>query len=132
EDSAAVTKLLLSIFEEKGAQPTIRIAAVEGLGQLGEKAEGAAAVLSQGLKDKDVEMRRAVAGGLGKLPEVDKCWPSIKEALNDQDIAVRYQLIRLAGALGRDLKEPIMALADAAVKDANQENRLAAIQELGE
>ncbi|MBI3407161.1 MAG: HEAT repeat domain-containing protein [Planctomycetes bacterium] len=132
EDSAATTKLFLAVYDDKEADLAVRVAAVEGLGGLGERAEGAAIPLSLGLKDKDVELRKAIATALGKLGDIKECWPAIKDALQDKDVGVRYQAIRLSGSLGRELKEPVTALIGVAEKDVNQENRLAAIQELGE
>ena len=92
-----------------------------------------AAALAGVLRDKDVEMRRAAAVTLGQLGyKVQEAWPALKEAYGDQDNAVRGYVIRVLGRIGKNQKEAVALLAEAAVKDANVENRLAALQELGQ
>lgn len=126
-------KVLVGICDDKDAPLAIRQGAVEGMGRMGDKAAPAIATLARGLADKDVELRRAAAAALGKVGDkVKETWPAIKAAYQDADNAVRYQVVRLAGALGKDQKEAVTLLADAAQKDANLENRLAALQELGQ
>jgi HEAT repeat protein len=126
-------KVLVGVFDEKDAALALRQAALEGLARLGDKAAPALKALAKGLTEKDVELRRAAAAALGKVGDkVKEAWPAIKEAYQDADNAVRYHVIRLAGGLGRDQKEAITLLVAAAHKDANLENRLAALQELGQ
>lgn len=125
--------VLAGIFQDKEAPLAIRQAALEGIGLLGEKAAKAIPLVAQGLKEKEPELRRAAAVVLGKLGDKAKeAWPAVKEAHKDTDTAVRHQLIRLAGALAKEQREAIKLLADAARSDVNLENRLAAIQELGQ
>ena len=110
----------------------IRHEAIEGIGRMGEKAAAAIPALARALKEKDVELRRAAAVALGQVGDQAKdAWPAIKEAYHDADNGVRNQVIRLAGSIGEELKEAIALLAEAAQKDINLENRLAAVQELG-
>jgi HEAT repeat protein len=51
--------------------------------------------------------------------------------LNDKDLSLRYQAIRLAGTLGKDESAVVPALLALCTED-NAEIRLAAIQELGQ
>jgi HEAT repeat protein len=126
-------KILVAILEDKDAAPAIRQAAIEGIGRWGDKAESAIPALAQALKERDVDLRRAAALALGKIgAKIAGVWPAIKEANHDADNAVRNQVIRLAGTLGKGRKEAVTLLAEAAEKDANLENRLAAVQELGQ
>jgi len=121
--------VLVGIFQDKDAMPAIRQGAIEGMGRIGGRVEPA--ILAQGLKEKDVELRRAAALALSQVgSKIKDAWPAIKEAYQDPDNAVRNQVIRLAGSLGKDEREAVTLLADAAQKDANLENRLAALQEL--
>jgi HEAT repeat protein len=129
----ATIKVLVGIFEDKGAAPAIRQAAIEGIGRMGEKAEPAIPVLARGLKEADVNLRRAAAVALGQVGDQARdAWGAIKEAYQDTDNGVRNQVIRLAGRIGKDEKEAVLLLEKAAQKDANLENRLAALQELGQ
>ncbi|MCI0638928.1 MAG: HEAT repeat domain-containing protein [Gemmataceae bacterium] len=131
---AEAVPLLLAIYEEKDVALPIKQAALESLGRLGEKAASAVRVISEGLKEKDVDLRRAAAVALAQLGEKAKeAWPAIQDAYMDADIGVRHQVIRLAGRLGKDVgAAAVTLLLEAAQKDVNVENRLAAIQELGE
>ena len=125
--------VLVGVVQDKAALSEIRWAALAGLGQLGAKGDAALAVLAQTLKDKNPALRRAAALALGKIgPRARDTWPAIKAAYADADNGVRNQIIRLLGSLARDEKEAVTLLADAAQKDVNLENRLAAIQELGQ
>ncbi|HWY86777.1 MAG TPA: HEAT repeat domain-containing protein [Gemmataceae bacterium] len=124
-------KVLVGIFEDKEALTAVRHGALEGIGRLGDKAEPAIPVLARALSEKDVELRRAAALALCQVGDkVRDAWPAIKAAYRDGDNAVRNQVIRLTGSIGKD-KEAVSLLAEAAEKDANLENRLAALQELG-
>jgi hypothetical protein len=50
----------------------------------------------------------------------------------ESDAGIRNYLIRLAGTLAKANSEAIPPLTEAAVHDTSTENRIAAIQELGE
>jgi hypothetical protein len=85
------------------------------------------------LAEKQVELRRAAAAVLAKLgAQAGALWPQIKARLQDEDITVRFQLIRATGALATHQKEAVGTLAQLALKDGHVENRLAAIGELGQ
>jgi HEAT repeat protein len=82
-------------------------------------------------------LRRAAAAALAKqAKDAKSAWPAIKSALNDSDQAVRYQLIRLCGQIGKEFDEVggevAAAIINAALKDGNVEIRLAAVQELAD
>lgn len=125
-------KVLITILSGEPAA-AVRQAALEGLGRLGEKAAAALPNLIEGLKEKEPELRRAAAVALGKIgPKAKEAWPVIKATYNDSDTAVRHQMIRLAGSLAKEQPQAVALLAEAADKDVNQENRLAAIQELSQ
>ena len=105
----ATLKVLVGIFEEKGAMPAIRRGAIEGIGRMGEKAEPAIPVLARGLKEADVNLRRAAAVALGQVGDQARdAWGAIKEAYQDTDNGVRNQVIRLAGRVGKDEKEAVL------------------------
>jgi HEAT repeat protein len=125
-------KVIVGVIEDKNAESAIRQGAIEGVGRAGAKAEPAIPALAKVLKDADVNLRRAAAIALGQVgSKAGAAWPVIKEAYQDSDNGVRNQVIRLAGQLGKQQKEAVTLLAKAAEKDTNLENRLAAVQELG-
>jgi hypothetical protein len=128
-----VATLLAGIATETEAPGTVRLAAVEGIGRREKTTKEELQALVQVLTEKSVELRRAAAAALAKLGEqAASMWPQVQPRLQDEDNAVRFQLIRLAGAVARDHKEAVTVLAQVAAKDAHVENRLAAIGELGE
>ncbi len=125
-------KALVAIVEDKATPLAIRQEAVDGIGRMGDKGAPAVAILATCLGEKEVELRRAAAQALGQVGyKAQEAWPAIKMAYADMDNGVRNQVIRLAGSVGKVQKEAILLLAQAAEKDANLENRLAALQELG-
>jgi HEAT repeat protein len=126
---------LVSVCVDKEAPVKVREAAADALGRLGAAAEDVAEPLSKIVqaKDEKAELRRAAVVALGKVGgKAALVWPALKVAIKDGDSGLRYQSIRLAGGLAKDDKTIVTGLADAALKDENVENRLAAIQELGE
>jgi HEAT repeat protein len=133
EDPAQNSALLLGVLGEADVHVSLRVAAVEGIGRAEQLSEAELKALGPLLKDKSVELRRAAAGALARHGEqVGTLWPVVQAALRDEDSNVRYQLLRVAGALAGEQKEAVPALVDAAVKDEHVENRLAAIGELGQ
>jgi HEAT repeat protein len=126
---------LLSVSVDREAPVKVREAAVEALGRLGAAAEDAAGPLANIIqaKEEKAELRRAAVVSLGKVGgKAALAWPALKIAIKDGDGGVRYQAIRLAGSLAKEDKTIVTSLAEAALKDENVENRLAAIQELGQ
>ena len=67
--------------------------------------------------------------GRSKDPRATK---ALIAALKDPDVEVRHQVIRLSGKLGREVGDVVPALIDVATMDDATQNRLAAIQELGD
>jgi len=125
--------LLVAVANDAAAAPTLRVAAIEGIGRLEKTTKTELDALGQALQEKHVELRRAAAMVLAKLGEqAAPVWPQVHARLTDEDNTVRYQLIRMTGAVAREQKEAVPVLAQLALKDAHVENRLAAIGELGQ
>lgn len=132
-DQPETGPLLTGIATDADAPGPVRLAAVEGIGRREKTTKEELQALAQVLQEKSVELRRAAAAALAKLGEqAAALWPQLQARLQDEDNTVRFQLIRLAGAVARDHKEAVTTLAQLAAKDAHVENRLAAIGELGE
>jgi HEAT repeat protein len=133
EEPAEKSAVLLGVLSEPGAHLSLRVAAVEGIGRAEQLTEAELKALGPLLKDKATELRRAAAGALARHGEqAGSLWSEVQAGLRDEDSNVRYQLLRVAGALAGEQKEAIAALVQAAVKDEHVENRLAAIGELGQ
>lgn len=133
DDASEKSRLLLGILAESAAHATLKIAAMEGMAREEKLADAEVAALGRLLQDKAVELRRAAASALAKHGEqAGMLWTQVRAGLQDDDTTVRYQLLRVAGALAGEQKEALSALMHAAQKDAYLENRLAAIQELGQ
>jgi hypothetical protein len=134
DETKTILPALTAALADKEAPLKVREAVADALGRLGAAAADSAEALAKilGEKKEKAELRRSAATALGKIAATAKtAWPAAKIALTDADNALRYQAIRLAGSLAKDEPAVIGALADAAAKDDNTENRLAAIQELG-
>lgn len=134
---------LTQVVKESAAPAEVRDSALEALGFL--KTEKAVPGLIEGMNAKEDQLRRtairglaplkekaleaygilirAVAGGMGSKGE---------KIAADKDNAVRGQAILLLGVLGKDHKETVPALVQAAEKDGSLENRILAIRGLGE
>jgi HEAT repeat protein len=131
EDDRDIAQIFIDILGDRAAPLGVRQEAADALGRSTVAAEIVIPPLAELLDDAAPEIRRAAAASLarqGKDSEI--AWPKIEAALKGQDALVRYQLIRLSGALGKSQGEAINALIDRAKTDSNIENRLAAIQEL--
>jgi HEAT repeat protein len=127
--------LLLDMLKSTETPASLREAAADGLGGLGSEAPEVTAALSQSLGDKSLELRKASAVALVALGEkAQPAWPAIKARLTDpkEDSSIRNHLLRLSGRLGKTNPEAVKILTDAAISDTSTENRIAAIQELGE
>lgn len=135
KENPQTASLLVDLAKNTGNAPALREISIEGLGRLGSDAAEVLAALSEILGDKNVEMRKASAVSLGALgPKANPAWKAIKPHIADQkeDSSVRNHLIRLTGVLGKTNPEAIDVLEAVAKKDDSTENRIAAIQELGE
>ncbi|MEI7686190.1 MAG: HEAT repeat domain-containing protein [Planctomycetota bacterium] len=126
--------VLIGVLRDKDAPLQLREEAAEGLGRSSVAAEFVVQPLGETLADPAVELRRAVAAALAKQGKyAGAAWPKIAAALkSSDDQAVRYQLIRVTGQLAKAMPPAEHALIQHASKDPHIENRLAAIQELGE
>ena len=132
-DEPETGDLLVGVARDAEASSSLRSAAIEGIGRLEKTTKTELDALGQVLQEKQVELRRAAATVLAKLGEqAAPVWPQVHARLTDEDNTVRYQLIRMTGAVARAQKEAVAALAQLALKDAHVENRLAAIGELGQ
>ena len=137
--------LMIELLKDSATPPELREAAAEGLGRsTGESAE-AVTLLCQMLTAKELELRRASAISLGTLGvKANAGWPIVKDRLKyakekdgtysvvEADSSVRNHLIRWTGLLGKTRTEAIDVLVEAAKYDKSTENRIGAIQELGE
>lgn len=145
-DNARTLPLLINIAKATENSAALREIAIEGMGRSGSDAKEVIEVLSEGLNERNVELRKAAAVSLGSLGAKAKtAWPAIKEHLSykeqkdssrlaavQPDSSVRNHLIRLAGVLGKTTPEAVGVLTAVAKNDDSTENRIAAIQELGE
>jgi HEAT repeat protein len=132
-DRHDAAEVLAQVLADKKAAVPLREEAADGLGRLTVAVTLVIPPLADGLSDPAVEVRRASAAALVRQKADAKlAWSKVLAATKDSDQAVRYQLIRVAGNLAKESPESIVLLVDEARKDANAENRLAAIQELGQ
>jgi HEAT repeat protein len=135
KDNPQTLPLLLELLKSTDTPAALREAAADGLGRSGSDSSEVVLTLSQTLTDKNIELRKASAVALGSLGvKAKSAWPTIKERLSDakEDSGIRNNLVRLAGVLARSNTDAIKALTDVAKDDKSTENRIAAIQELGE
>jgi HEAT repeat protein len=145
KDNSKMVPLLIRLAKDTNNTPALREIAMDGLGRSGSDANEVVSVLTDGLAEKNVELRKAAAVSLGTLGAKAKPgWPAIKEQLAfveqknsrpapvQADSSVRNHLIRLAGVLGKTTPEAVTTLIASAKFDDSTENRIAAIQELGE
>lgn len=127
--------LLLDVAGNTDNPAALRDIAIDGLGRSGSNSADVANLLAKGLSEKNLELRKSSAVALGSLGANAKpAWPTIKERIADkqENSSIRNHLIRLAGTLGKTNPEAIASLIAAAKDDESTENRIAAIQELGE
>lgn len=127
--------MLIDVAKNGDNPLALRELALDGLGRAGSDSSEVLKALEATLNDKNVELRKSSAIALGALGEKAKgAWPTIKPHVADakEDSSVRNHLIRLTGAIGKTNPEAIDVLLVAAQKDDSTENRIAAIQELGE
>ena len=127
--------LLLDLAGNTENVAGLRDIAIEGLGRSGSNSADVANLLAKGLSEKNIDLRKASAVALGELGANAKpAWPIIKERIADkkENSSVRNHLIRLTGKLGKSNAEAVASLIAAAREDESTENRIAAIQELGD
>ena len=135
KDNPQTVPLLLALLKSSDTPAALREAAAEGLGRSGSDSPEVITALAEALGGKNIELRKAAAVALGSMGvKAKSAWPTIKERLSDakEDSSVRNNLIRLTGTLAKSNTEAIKELTAAAENDQSTENRIAAIQELGE
>jgi HEAT repeat protein len=135
KDNPQTVPLLLDILKSGDTATALREAAADGLGRSGSDSPEVVTALAEALGGKNIELRKAAAVALGSMGvKAKSAWPTIKERLSDakEDSSVRNNLIRLTGTLAKSNTEAVKALTAAAENDQSTENRIAAIQELGE
>lgn len=136
KDNAQTFPLLVELLLNEQNPATVREAAADALAFSGGEPAAVIAALGKTLADKNLEVRKAASVSLNALRGNSKAaWPAIKARLTgtvESDSSIRNHLIRLAGVLGKDNADVIVVLTDRASEDESTENRLAAIQELGE
>lgn len=134
-DDNEVAKILIAVLAEKDAAVPLRAEAADGLGRSTLAAAKVLPPLADALADPSLEVKRAAAAALAKQGQhAEIVWPKVVAALGakESDNAVRYQLLRLAGQLAKTMNAAVPVLLDHAKKDPHIENRIAAIQELGQ
>lgn len=128
-----VANIFIATLNDKQAPLPLRIEAADGLARSTVAMDVVVPPLVDALLDSPVELQRVTAAALVKQArEASESWPRIAEGLKSSDQAVRYQLIRLAGRLAASTPAALGTLGDLARKDPHIENRLAAIQEMGQ
>ncbi len=151
EDSQTLP-LLLDLAGNAENAASLREIAIDGLGRSGSSSADVAGLLAKGLGEKNLELRKKASATVASLAPSARtpksAWPTIKERLdyklmkNDKkekiyvpaeaDSSIRNHLIRLAGPLTKTNADGVEVLTLAAERDESTENRIAAIQELGE
>jgi hypothetical protein len=135
KDDPQTLPLLLDLAGNTDNAAPLREIAIDGLGRSGSNSGDVATVLAKGLAENNLDLRKASAVALGSLGgNAKSAWPAIKERIGakQENSSIRNHLIRLAGTLGKTNPEAVTALTAAAKEDESTENRIAAIQELGE
>jgi HEAT repeat protein len=126
---------LVAALADKDAHVSIRQAAAEALGRFGGDFAAGVEALGQALETAPPEVRRTAAVALGSMGEKSlPAWSAIKKTLQDKksDNAARNALIRAAASVAKQQDDAVPVLAKLAQDDDAIENRLSAIQELGE
>ncbi len=135
KENAKLPPALLKIVGDPKDPLPLREAAIDGLARLRADSPDVVAALCAVLSHTSLELRKSTAIALGAIGAKAKSgWPTIKERINlknETDGSVRNHLIRLTGVLAKENPEAISSLIDIAKVDST-ENRIAAIQELGE
>src|SRR5213078_4765257 len=104
KNNAKTVPLLVDLLKSGETPAALREAAADGLGRSVSDDQEVIVALCVGLADKNVELRKASAVGLGKLGSKAKLgWKSVKEHMTDakEDSSVRNHLIRLAGVFAK-------------------------------
>jgi len=134
-DDEKVAGALGAILADKDTPTNLRQGIAAALTSMGPSASVALAPLADVAVERvlDIELRRAAAGTLVSIgAKSAAAWPKVKGLLEDPDVGVRYQIVRLAGIVGKGNAEVSTALVKALGKEQNVEVLLAVVQEVGE
>jgi HEAT repeat protein len=135
-ENPEVLKLLLALTNQSDAAVALRETAIDGLSRAGSDGEEVVAALCKTLVDKNLELRKASAAALVTLgAKAKSSWSTVKTRFDSKiepDSGIRNHLIRVAGVIAKSNPEAIEPLKGVIDTDDSTENRLAAIQELGE
>ncbi len=107
----------------KDRDGSVRVAAVEALGQFGSKAEKSVVELQRAMKDQDGVVRRHATASLGQIGTA--AIPALKSALTDKDFDIRLHGIVALGSMGPAAHDALPALRTA-LKDSDEEVAAAA------
>jgi HEAT repeat protein len=135
KENKATGPTLAAALGEKDTAIAVRQAAADGLGRLAADFAAGVTALGRALETAPPEVRRSAALALGQIGDkAAPAWPAIKKTLQDakSDSAARSALIRAAAAVAKTEADAVPILAKLAQDDDAAENRLSAIQELGE
>ncbi len=135
KDSPRTLPLLIELTKDANNTIALREISLEGLKIADSGTTEAIEALSLALTDQNLRLRKAAAISLTALgPKAKASWPTVKTRVGDakEDGSVRNHLIRLTGILAKTTPDAIPILETAAKTDESTENRLAAIEELGE
>jgi HEAT repeat protein len=135
KDYQASGPALVAALGDKNAHVSVRQAAAEALGRFGGDFTAGVEALGLALKTAPPEARRTAAVALGGMGEKSApAWSASKKTLQDKksDSAARNALIRAAASVAKQHADAVPVLAKLAQDDDAVENRLSAIQELGE
>jgi HEAT repeat protein len=142
KENAESISLLVALLKNADTPMPLREAAADGLGRSDNESADVVNALCDTLSEKKLELRKAGAIALVGLGAKAKSgWPAIKARVayegkdhtpTESDAGIRNHMIRLTGTLAKTNSDAIASLTDAAVHDTSTENRIAAIQELGE
>jgi HEAT repeat protein len=131
-DAEAIVPSLVKVLGEEG-NPDVREVVLDIVGQFGNQATEAVAVVTKTLKDPQIGVRRKAAVVLGKIgPEAKTSIPDLREVLKKEtDKVLICSVIRTLGGFGKDAREAVPDLIAKCKADMFLEIRLAAIEELG-
>jgi HEAT repeat protein len=125
---------LVAVMGEKDAHIAVRQVAADGLGRLGDYEPGVTA-LGQALASGPPGLRESAATALAQVGEKGgAAWPAIKGTFEDKksESTVRFALIRAVASQAKQQADAVPLLVKVAQADDAVENRLVAVQELGE
>lgn len=90
--------------------PTVQVAALLKLSELGREGESAAPVALERLKSKDKSVRRHAALAVSRLARPAEAVPALTAALRDPDVEVRRQAAIGLGELGPEARTALPEL----------------------